>query len=74
MKTQMDRRAAVVAQPLYIQVRERLLERIVGRVAAGQMLQNELDLARQFGVSIGTIRKAVEGLEAARIVDSQTGA
>ena len=39
----------------------------------GQVLPNEFDLARQFGVSIGTIRKAVEGLEAAKIVVRKQG-
>lgn len=65
---------AVVAQPLYAQVRERLMERIVGKEwRQGEMLPNEFDLARQFSVSIGTIRKAVEGLEAARIVVRKQG-
>ena len=74
MKAQSSRRAPVVAQPLYAQVRERLLERIVGKEwQQGQMLPNEFDLARQFGVSIGTIRKAVEGLETARMVVRKQG-
>lgn len=74
MKDQLSSRAGVVSQPLYAQVRERLLERIVGKEwQQGQMLPNEFDLARQFGVSIGTIRKAVEGLEQARIVVRKQG-
>ncbi len=67
-------RAGVIAQPLYAQVRDRLLERIVRKEwQHGQVLPNEFDLAREFGVSIGTIRKAVEGLEAARIVTRKQG-
>ncbi len=74
MKAQESNRNGVVAQPLYAQVRERLLQRILGREwQHGQLLPNEFDLARQFGVSIGTIRKAVEGLEAAKIVVRKQG-
>ena len=74
MKTQVQNRGGVVAQPLYAQVRERLLQRIVGNEwEHGQLLPNEFELASQFGVSIGTIRKAVEGLEAAKIVVRKQG-
>lgn len=74
MRQHLTNRAGVVAQPLYAQVRERLLERIVSKEwTQGQVLPNEFDLARQFGVSIGTIRKAVEGLEAAKIVVRKQG-
>ncbi len=74
MRVQSNGRAGVVSQPLYAQVRERLLERIVGKEwHQGQVLPNEFDLAREFGVSIGTIRKAVEGLEAAKIVIRKQG-
>lgn len=74
MPAQLKSRAGVMSQPLYAQVRERLLDRIVGKEwQQGQVLPNEFDLARQFGVSIGTIRKAVEGLEAASIVVRKQG-
>jgi GntR family transcriptional regulator len=74
MRAQPSGRTGVVSQPLYAQVRERLLERIVGKEwSQGQVLPNEFDLARQFGVSIGTIRKAVEGLESAKIVVRKQG-
>jgi GntR family transcriptional regulator len=74
MKAQLNNRAGVVSQPLYAQVRGRLMERIIGKEwSQGQVLPNEFDLARQFGVSIGTIRKAVEGLEAAKIVVRKQG-
>lgn len=74
MKAHANGRPGVVAQPLYAQVRERLLERIISKEwQQGQVLPNEFDLARQFGVSIGTIRKAVEGLEAAKIVVRKQG-
>jgi GntR family transcriptional regulator len=51
-------------QPLYGQVRRLLIERIQsGEWMVGDPLPNEGTLARQFGVSVGTIRKAIEGLE-----------
>ncbi len=51
-------------QPLYGQVRRLLVERIQsGEWMVGDPLPNEGVLAKQFGVSVGTIRKAVEGLE-----------
>jgi GntR family transcriptional regulator len=74
MKAQVQIRSGVVAQPLYAQVRERLLQRIVGKEwQHGQLLPNEFELASQFGVSIGTVRKAVEGLEAAKMVVRKQG-
>ena len=74
MRVQSNSRAGVMSQPLYAQVRERLLERIVSKEwHQGQVLPNEFHLAREFGVSIGTIRKAVEGLEAAKIVVRKQG-
>ena len=74
MRAEVSGRSGVISQPLYAQVRERLMERIVGKEwSQGQLLPNEFDLARQFGVSIGTIRKAVEGLEAAKIVVRKQG-
>lgn len=53
-----------VAKPLYSQVREVLLKRIgEGEWGAGEALPNEFVLSNDFGVSIGTIRRAIEGLE-----------
>jgi GntR family transcriptional regulator len=74
MRAQSAQRAGVMSQPLYAQVRDRLLERILGNEwQHGQLLPNEFELGRQFGVSIGTIRKAVEGLETAKIVVRKQG-
>lgn len=53
-----------IAKPLYSQVREVLLRRIrQGEWGAGDALPNEFLLSSDFGVSIGTIRRAIEGLE-----------
>lgn len=52
------------AQPLYSQVRAQILKRIsVGEWGAGEALPNEFALASEYRVSVGTVRRAVEGLE-----------
>jgi GntR family transcriptional regulator len=66
--------AAAVAKPLYSQVRDLLLVRIKsGEWAAGEALPNEFVLASNFGVSIGTVRRAIEGLEDLGIVVRKQG-
>ena len=63
-----------VARPLYSQVRDLLLERIKNSEwSVGQALPNEFNLAAEFGVSIGTVRRAVEGLEETGIVVRKQG-
>lgn len=50
------------AGPLYLQIGELLRERIRSRGwVEGQALPNEGELAREYGVSVGTMRKALEG-------------
>ncbi len=52
-------------RPLYEEVRSRLTEGIAtGRWKAGEAIPPEAELAAHFGVSIGTIRKAVDSLVA----------
>ena len=56
----------VYSGPLYVQIQRLLHERLTTRVwAPGSVLPNEGDLAREFGVSVGTMRKALHELEAA---------
>ena len=56
-------------QPLYSQVRRALLDHIRnGEWLVGDSLPNETFLAQRFGVSVGTIRKAIEGLETSGLV------
>ena len=63
-----------IARPLYSQVREILLARISrGDWAIGETLPNEFKLSTEYGVSVGTIRRAVEGLEEAGIVVRRQG-
>ncbi len=67
-------RSTAVAKPLYSQVRDLLLARIkAGEWAAGEALPNEFILASNFGVSIGTVRRAIEGLEDLGIVVRKQG-
>ncbi len=64
MKAEPHPSRMAVAKPLYSQVRDVLLKRIgEGEWGAGDALPNEFMLASDFGVSIGTIRRAIEGLE-----------
>lgn len=53
------------AGPLYLQIGDLLRERIRSRSwVEGQALPNEGELAREYGVSVGTMRKALEQVEA----------
>lgn len=60
--------------PLYEQVRTRLIEGIsAGEWKAGEPIPSEAELARGFGVAIGTIRKAVDSLVAERALVRRQG-
>jgi len=62
------------ARPLYLQVRDVLAERIAsGEWKPGVAMPNEGDLASQFSVSPGTMRKALELLEAERVLTRRQG-
>jgi GntR family transcriptional regulator len=61
-------------RPLYMQVRDVL----AARIAAGEWkpniaIPNEGDLAREFGVSSGTMRKALELMESERLLRRRQG-
>ena len=61
-------------RPLYEQVRARLIEAIsAGRWRAGEPIPSEAELAAGFGVSIGTLRKAVDALVAERALVRRQG-
>lgn len=63
-----------VSQPLYVQLREVLMQRISSGVwQPGAALPNEIDLAREFGLSAGTVRKALDWMEQANLVVRQQG-
>jgi GntR family transcriptional regulator len=60
--------------PLYRQVRERLVSRIAdGHWQPGQPLPSEITLAGEFGVSQGTVRKALDALAAENLVVRHQG-
>ncbi len=62
------------SRPLYVQVRERLLERIrSGAWKPGQLIPNEFEIAAEFGVSQGTARKAISELAAEELVVRRQG-
>jgi GntR family transcriptional regulator len=61
-------------RPLYLQVRDLLAQRIAqGEWKPGSMLPSEDELARELGVSMGTMRKALDGLEEERLVLRRQG-
>src|SRR5438034_340762 len=61
-------------RPLYLQLRDALAERIAGgEWKPGAAIPNESDLAREFGVSAGTMRKALDLMEAERLLTRRQG-
>ena len=61
-------------RPLYRQVRDVLVKRIVDNVwQPGELLPNEFEIAADLGVSQGTIRKALNELEAEKFVIRRQG-
>src|SRR5688572_12443707 len=61
-------------RPLYLQVRDALVERIgKGEWKPGAAIPNEVDLAREFGISSGTMRKALDLLEDQRVLTRSQG-
>ena len=60
--------------PLYRQIREWIVARIVhGDWRPGDILPSEINLAAEFGVSQGTVRKAVDALVAENLVIRHQG-
>lgn len=67
-------RGKLSTEPLYTQVRNLLAQRIARGVwPPGSMLPNEGELARELGVSPGTVRKALDALESDRLVLRRQG-
>jgi GntR family transcriptional regulator len=63
-----------VKRALYLQLRDLLAERIAqGTWKAGAHIPNEMDLAREVGVSSGTVRKALELMEMQRLITRRQG-
>jgi len=61
-------------QPLYLQLRDALAERIArGEWKPGTPIPGEGDLARELGVSKGTVRKALDLLESEHLLSRRQG-
>lgn len=61
-------------KPLYVQVREGLTRRLIdGRWQPGQLIPSETELARELGVSQGTIRKALDEMTAEHLLVRRQG-
>ncbi len=61
-------------RPIYLQVCDALTERIAkGEWKPGQAIPNEIELARDLGVSSGTVRKALDLLESNRMLTRRQG-
>lgn len=59
---------------LYLQVRDAIIDNIrEGRWSAGSQLPNEVQLSNDYGVSQGTVRKALDTLELDHIVVRKQG-
>ena len=64
----------ISTRPLYIQVRDHLAQQIAqGALKPGFHLPSELELADRLGVSLGTLRKALEALENERLITRRQG-
>lgn len=62
------------SRPLYAQTEAILTQRIAeGHWAPGSMIPPEPDLAAELGVSPGTVRKALGGLERRRLIERRQG-
>lgn len=61
-------------KPLYLIVRDKLVERITTGVwAPGTMLPNEGQLAQELGISLGTVRRALALLDEERLIHRRQG-
>jgi GntR family transcriptional regulator len=66
--------AAFSYRPLYLQVKESLVRRLIdGAWQPGQMIPSEIELAREVGVSQGTIRKALDAMTAENLLVRRQG-
>src|SRR5688572_406737 len=60
--------------PLYEEVRQRMTRALAaGEWKHGDLIPSEIELARQFGVSKGTVRRALDDLVAEKILVRRQG-
>lgn len=61
-------------RPLYVQVRDQLVRRLIeGEWQPGQLIPSEIELAREIGVSQGTIRKALDAMTTENLLIRRQG-
>lgn len=61
-------------RPLYLQVKESLVRRLIdGSWQPGQVIPSEMELARELGVSQGTVRKALDVMTAENLLIRRQG-
>jgi GntR family transcriptional regulator len=66
--------AAFAYKPLYVQVRDQLVRRLIdGEWQPGQLIPSEIELAREIGVSQGTIRKALDAMTGEHLLIRRQG-
>lgn len=69
-----DAAKAIGVRPLYSQVREQFLRRLEDRTwVPGMMIPSEMQLARELGVSQGTVRKALNEMTAENLLTRRQG-
>lgn len=65
---------AAVSSPLYLQIKNDLLKRLkAGEWRPGELLPSENAFATEYGVSVGTARKAIDELAGERLLIRQRG-
>lgn len=65
---------AFAYRPLYVQVRDQLVRRLIdGDWQPGQLIPSEIELAREIGVSQGTIRKALDAMTTENLLIRRQG-
>ena len=61
-------------RPLYLQVKDMLIQRIAaGAWRPGAAIPNEIELSRELGISVGTVRKALDEMESERLISRRQG-
>lgn len=72
--SEMARERTFAFRPLYRQVKESLVRRLVeGTWLPGQLIPSEMELARELGVSQGTVRKALDSLAGENLLIRKQG-
>ncbi|MDZ5695927.1 GntR family transcriptional regulator [Chelativorans sp. M5D2P16] len=72
--TEVTQARAFGFRPLYLQVKESLVRRLIeGSWQPGQIIPSEMELARELGVSQGTVRKALDAMTGENLLIRRQG-